>query len=904
MNASRGEPEWSEVDDLFRRALEIPVPGRTQYVADETRGAPALRAAVEELLGSSDAAEGFLEVPAVDVARLELDGLYSAVRDEAPGGSARPGKCVADHGRAGERVGPYRLLGRLGRGGMATVYAAERADGQWEQTVALKLIRRGLDTDDLVRRFIAERQILSSLEHPCIARLLDGGSTDRGDPYLAMELVDGEPITAYCDDRRVRVPDRLRLFCKVGRAVQYAHRSLVVHRDLKPSNILVDRAGEPKLLDFGIAKMLSADPEEGAHTRTGRSLLTPDYASPEQLRGGRITTATDVYQLSVLLCVLSTGQLPWGRADADGSLRALPGETAAERFSDESLRPSRLVTEEAARARGSTTGPLIRALRGDLGAIIEKGLRPRPEDRYVSVEALVDDVERMLAGRPVLARDGAWAYRATKLVRRKPWLPIAAGAVLVAALGYGFTLTRHADQLEVERNAAREQAARAEQAQAFLVDVFRSADPYGEDGPEITLVEALDRGVDRIRAELEGEALVQASLLGAVADVFTNLGLADSAVSLHAEAAALLLEAREVDEAARVDRLRMLGRSLLESNRLDSAEAVLSRALDIARELPGGRPDLEVHVLHQWGRVAVRTGAYEEAERRLLLAQETARTVDPFPVASEASTLLELASIYPHLNDTVAALRSAEEGLRLSRLTFGDTHATTAIAMAARADALRWSGRDEDAVDAYGEAIDHLTDAFGPESPEVLNARQNLALQLSALGELHAAEEELRRLLALHRARTGPSSTEVGAALQNLASNLKQQERLGEALPLLAEAHEVLVRTLEAGHYLTAFPLLTRAEIELSRDDFEAAERSSRQASEILARTLPEGHYARAVADCRVGRALFGMGQTEAGRGWMERASKAMEQAPATPAAYRAECYDALQAAAGMDTPG
>lgn len=880
MRGGSRRPDWSEVDDLFRRALEVPGPARARYLADETRGAPALRAAVEELLRAADEADTFLEGPLSEVARFDLDGLYEAVRDRASEGAA-PGS-----GRLGARFGPYLLTGRLGRGGMATVYAAERADGQWEQTVALKVIRRGLDTEDVVRRFRAERQILSSLEHPHIARLLDGGSTEDGVPFLVMELVDGEPITAYCDARAMVLSARLRLFCKVGRAVQYAHRNLVVHRDIKPSNILVDRAGEPKLLDFGIAKVLANDPEDSGRTRTGLRLLTPDYASPEQLAGGRVTTSTDVYQLSVLLCVLATGRLPWDRQSSDGPIPA--------RTRDEPIRPSDLLTQEAARLRGLPPRALVRSLRGDLGAIIGKGLRPQREDRYASVEALIDDVENFLAQRPIKARSAAWVYRATKLVRRNPWLPVAAAAALLGVIGYGTTLARHAERLEAERNAAREQAARVEEAQDFLVEVFRSADPYDETGPETTVVDALERGVVRIREELDGRPFLQAGLLGAVADVHTNLGLAATAAGLHAEAAELLNEATEADDVDRIERLGMLGRALLESSQLDSAEVVLERALAMARGVSSEDPLQELHVLHQWGRVAARRGAYSEAERRFLRARQIAGTLRPVPIESEVSTLLELASIYPHLNATAAALSAAEEGLRLSRLVHGERGATTAIALAARADALGWNGQEEEAVTAYGQAIERLTDAFGPGSPEVLNARQNLALRLSAVGDLPSAEAELRRLLELQSARHGARSPEAGGALQNLASNLKQQSRLVEALSVLEDAHAVLEEALEPGHYQTAFPLLTRAEIELARGAFSNAERSSREASAILAASLPDGHYARAVADCRVGRSLVGLGRASEGRAWMEPASAAMARAPGTPPAYRRECLKAL----------
>ncbi len=905
MSPSGPAPEWAEIDDLFRRALEVSPAARAEYLADETRDAPALRAAVEELLGAADEAGTFLEQPLGGVTRLDLDELYATVRarevaGEAEGGEPHETETETEGrgrgaGRLGERIGPWRVTGRLGRGGMATVFVGERDDGQWEQTVALKLIRRGLDTDDVVRRFRAERQILSSLEHPHIARLLDGGSTPEGDPWLAMELVDGDPITTWCDDRALPVPDRLRLLCKVGRAVQYAHRNLVVHRDLKPSNILVDREGEPKLLDFGIAKVLGEDPAAEGHTRTGLRLLTPDYASPEQLVGGRVTTSTDVYQLAVLLCVLVAGRLPWERTDADDSLTgASRYGAAAGRVALDPIHPSQLVTDEAARLRSSARGPLARTLRGDLGAIVLKGLRPRPEDRYPSVEALIDDVEDYLAGRPVRARAGAWSYRAAKLLRRHPWVPMAAAALTLAIGGYGWTLVRHAAELEAERNAAQEQAERAREVQDFLVEVFRSPDPYGGSGPRTTVVEALDGGVTRIRQELAGRPRLQASLLGAVADAYTNVGLLDSAVTLHAEAVELLTAAAASEGPEAAERLRMLGRALLESHRLDSAEVVLDRALRIARTLPAEHRSIEVGVLIHLGRAASRAGAYREAEQRLDEARTIAASMEPVPWELVTNSVLELVAVYSQLNDPEAALEAAEEGLRLSRRVHGESHPTTALAHSARADALRWNDRDAEALAATAEAVDRLTAAFGPSSTEVLTARQNLAVRLAAADDLVAAESELRLLLAEHRRRSGEESADVGTTLQNLASNLKRQGRLAEAEAVLDTAYASLVASLDPGHYLTAFPLLTRAEIELASRDWRAAEGSSREASRILAAALPEGHYARAVADCRVGRALAGLGLEADARRWVESAAEAMAAAPTTPDAYHAECLRAL----------
>ena len=316
----------------------------------------------------------------------------------------------------------YRIIGRLGRGGMATVYRAERSDGSYEQQVALKVLRRGVDTTDLIRRFLVERQILSSLTHPNIARILDGGSTGDGRPYLVMELVPGEPITAWADARRLSVPARLRLFLQVVDAVHDAHQQLVVHRDLKPSNILVDETGRVKLLDFGIAKLLDAD---GDHTDVGARPLTPHYASPEQLEGGRITTATDVYQLGLLLRELLTGLRPV-RPD----LRT--GATTA-RMSASVLDHGAGAASPAARAiqRGTTPARLRRRLVGDLDLIVAKALRVEPELRYASADEFAADLRRHLRGLPIQAHPESARYLARKFVTRHRWFIPAVGALAI-----------------------------------------------------------------------------------------------------------------------------------------------------------------------------------------------------------------------------------------------------------------------------------------------------------------------------------------------------------------------------------------------------------------------------------------------------------------------------------------
>lgn len=414
---------WQQVRGMLDRALAVAEPERAQFLDEACSGDSELRAEVESLLQSHEQAGSvFLKKPAFDL-------------------NASPDNPPANVSRLGGRVGVYRLIQRIGQGGMGEVYRAERADGQYDKQVAIKFVRAGLDTDAVLQRFRNERQVLASLDHPNIAKLLDGGTTEDGIPYLVMELIEGTPIDQYCQVQTLAIPERLRLFQQVASAVQYAHQHLVIHRDIKPGNILVTKEGMPKLLDFGIAKIL--DPAAGTQ-ETMVNPMTPEYASPEQVRGEAITTATDVYSLGVVLYQLLTERSPYSRNTQT------PHEFARAICDVEPERPSTVIWKSARNAatpasqgaggRQESPAKLRRRLRGDLDTIVLRAMHKDPQRRYASVEQFSEDIRRHLEGRPVTARRDSWTYRAGKFATRHK-VGVTSTAIVLLAIAAGVAAT-------------------------------------------------------------------------------------------------------------------------------------------------------------------------------------------------------------------------------------------------------------------------------------------------------------------------------------------------------------------------------------------------------------------------------------------------------------------------------
>ncbi len=492
---------WSQLQILFEAALEQDLPNRVTF----------LKKACEDDL------ELYNEVYSL----LESDRqINSLVDGHAFESVTVAGDLIEETSGPAQQIGPYLPQKQIGQGGMGIVYLADRVDGQFDQQVALKLIKRGMDSELIVRRFLGERQILARLQHPNIAGLLDGGLTEEGQPYFAMEYVEGVRILAYCNARKLGINERLDLFDQVCRAVHYAHRNLVVHRDLKPGNILITREHEVKLLDFGIARVLTDD-EVGPKTiltEADQRLLTPEYAAPEQVTGGAITTQTDIYSLGVVLYELLTGLRPLKFTSHT------PVEVELVLRDHTPARPSSRVFENAgiSETHGTTADRISRQLRSDLDTICLKALRKEPGRRYSSVEGLRLDIQRYLDGRPVAAQPDSAGYRLRKFYQRnRPGVLAGVLGILLIGVITGIYTMR----LSTARDLAEQEALKAAQAFTFLSSMFEASNPLVARGDTLNARHMLDAGAARIQEELAGQPEVQAELLSVIGDAYNGLGL-------------------------------------------------------------------------------------------------------------------------------------------------------------------------------------------------------------------------------------------------------------------------------------------------------------------------------------------------------------------------------------------
>lgn len=718
------------------------------------------------------------------------------------------------------RIGPYRILHTLGVGGMGEVYLAERADADFEQRVALKVVHGGSLRRGIQSRFKSERQILAQLDHPNIAHLLDGGSLPDGTAYIAMEYVDGIPIDAYCDSNQLDIAARLRLFQVVCGAVHYAHQNLIVHRDLKPSNILVTSVGVPKLLDFGIAKLLDdgrALEHTLAMTHADLRMLTPDHASPEQVKGLPINTSSDVYVLGVLLYKLLTGIGPFVIA----SMRLLDIERAiCEKdppLASAAVNTDSVAAIESLHARKTNASRLRRTLQGDLDNILRKAMHKEPERRYGSPQQMANDIQRYLDGKPVIARRDTVAYRSTKFVKRH-WLPVTASVGFVTlSLALATTMYAQSQRLAAERDLAahaREQAelerARAKEVSNFLINLFKLSDPEENRGNQITARELLDSGARRLQAALQDQPATKAALLATVGAVYDSLGQYQEAIPILQEALTLQPASRD---RAYVETLLELARARLLAGDLQGAETSLKTSLALAETEYGRSSQESGRALWSFGQLRHQQGQFSVAKdlylRALVIFENTQA-----PATDIASLLDDLAQDYARGQQWPLAKETYERALEIDRRILGD------------------------------------------ESPRVATHLHNLAVVAQNMGDLRRAEGLYRDAIARQERAYGNEHPATAGARGNYGLLLQREGRLAEAEPLLRSAVRVAVQAYGTKNYNTAYARVSLGMLLHEEGDLAGAESEYRQALEVYDKSLPLDHQYRAVALMSLARLL------------------------------------------------
>ena len=859
--------QWKRLAESLELALDLESDAQASHLAALREEDPDLADLLEKALAAD--AHG---VPEID---SPLTVQLPDCAEDQPGASS-----VA----SGTRIGSWRLVRELGQGGMGKVWLAERDDGQYRQQVAVKFIENLLDSPLSRHQLQAERQILADLDNPNIARLLDGGVRDDGTPWYAMELIEGQPIDQYCQQRQSRLDERLRLLVTVARAVHYAHTRLVVHRDLKPGNILVDGSGKPHLLDFGIAKLLQPG-EETPGTLTLLAASTPEYAAPEQRQGRSTTTATDVYALGVIAFELITGQRPepqWERQREDQHTGPLPSASLNNR-----------------RERAS--------VRGDIDSIVAQALAPEPSMRYASAEALADDIERHLDGLPVQARRAGAAYRARKFVRRH-WIGVGLGSLAVIGLCAALIWST------IQTQRAETALARANAVQSFLIEVFDAAEPAPGARGVVTQRELAERAIGRLERVLTDQPDMAADILIAVGRVFRQLGFTEQSLSSLARAEALLDAQGAADiDLLRVDLRRLQGQVAVQAGdaragigflqqalalaeasdqpawlkaeiykdlglahnnvrELEQSIAALEQAEDLALQTPLGAqvlPRIQILMALSLRRI----GRLEEAMVVGLRAIDSARLEYGDRDNRVASALSTVGAMHRRAGRLELAEQLLREAVDIELTGSGQPGAATVNNLA---NVLLRLGRLEAARQSYQQAVILAAQEFGPESPRAASYRRNLARFQLEVGEVEPALEAMREAEAIYALAYQADDVNLINLRNDLVWALLEAGRLQEAETVLAEViphveaipgvHDHLwrrahlfstSRALKAGDLPLALHHLAITERELGHYDLEFDDRIR---LELLAGDieLASGDHDRALARWRLAETLAG----------------------------------------------
>jgi serine/threonine protein kinase/tetratricopeptide (TPR) repeat protein len=811
--------EWERVERILQATLERAPDEWNSFLDRACAGDARLHKEVASLLAMHMDAADFLESPAAFAADW-LSDAEDAETDEPS--------------MIGERIGAYRIKREIARGGMGAVYLAKRDDDEFKKQVAIKLVKRDFDSAELRRRFRHERQILAALDHPNIAKLLDGGTTQDGRPFLVMEYVEGASVTQYSEEHRLSIEARLELFRTVCAAVSYAHQHLVIHRDIKPSNILVTEDGTPKLLDFGIAKLLKPTTGETAtETITLLGVMTPEYASPEQIKGETVTTATDLYSLGVLLYELLTGRRPFrftsrrpdeiariicenepqkpsecGLRAVDCGLHSSSKSQVSSPKSDEGnskTKDQRSKTEDqntnrqaASGKRQSSFNPQWSAgnpqsLKGDLDNIILMAMRKEPARRYASVEQFSEDIRRHLAGLPVIARKDTFAYRASKFIGRNR-VGVAAAALVLLAILAGFTATAWQARVAARgRDQARQAQAKAEQVNKFLQSILSAASPEAK-GRDAKVLDVLSDAAARVDTEFANQPELKAQALLTIGKTYADLGLLSEAEKTLREALKINLELHGEANHETTQSLEFLGATLLDQARYDEAESLFNKAIATERKLsPQGNREL-AFALFSLGELYVRCGEYERAKPPLQESISISDKLSGKNNEDSAFTLISLGRTQSFSGDLNAAETSFRQSVALFR-NLPQRRQRMAYALLNLGYLLMEKGNYDEAIGAMREA-DAIFQEQNGESFNLCESKSYLCMALTNKGNYQTAVEEGRKAISIGRKVNLENTADFIWTLNYLGLALTRTGRSQEGEPVLRESLERARKTL------------------------------------------------------------------------------------------------------------
>lgn len=785
------EPDWELVQRLFQRAIALDPQAREAFVKTETEHDLALRAKVSWLLAND------VHAQTSPLSRALGSALVDVIHDQR-------------RALVGTVVGSYRLASILGQGGTGTVYLGERADRQYSGRVAIKLVDSSALQGGLDARFRAERQILANLNHPNIARLLDAGETENGQPYLVMEYVQGEPVDSYCDTRYLDLHQRLQLFLQICAAVQYAHQNLIVHRDLKPANILVTSDGVPKLLDFGIAKLLEVSDDRNsapALTRVNDRLLTPEYASPEQILGGTVTTASDVYSLGVILYELMCGLRPY-RVPSSASQLELERcicvsdpdrpSTAVARASDALDLP----IDAIASARSSSTERLRRQLQGDIDCIVLRALRKEAQHRYSSIEQFAADVHRHLESKPVHARQGNWLYYTQRFTRRHTTGVAASVALLAFIVGVAIVMSVQRQQIASALERATQDEQRAETVSEFMLNVFSAADPYVHAGKEPTARSLLEEAAHRIQNDLDQHPTVRARLLEAIGRSYQRMGHAERSIPYLEEAIRIQrkLEAPGVRMASTLMELAIAQR---EAARYEASDQTFGEALELVRGLGETRTEARAQLLVDMGRLEMIRSNVDQAEQYFTTSLDLMRGLRGQRDPEVGAILSELATVMTWKNELERAEAYARDAARIyARMP--ETHPDRIVVERTLAQILLYRNRLDESAPLFERSLHTQRLLYGSSNAAVADTLGALAQLRLAQGKYEIAERLLQEALAIHEALDTTVPFQIGHLQTLLSIALLKQDRAAEAEALLRDTLAEYASSLPADHQYVA----------------------------------------------------------------------------------------------------